>query len=607
MKKKRTAAMTAAVLAALCLLNGCASGTEEVPDPTEIVTGTPVQPETEPPIEIEADNWPDLLESVYAELDLETRPWVRAASVPEGDPAFQRMIPGLSTLSQPDEWVMLAEVPEKEIVLYQHHYNNMKVYLRYGKHFQEFEQDISLLDMVPEAVETEWEGEYALSVFYRHHAGNGGITGETAVYSWDGTSWTAHPFPPDEIREDPERPDVSSLRLAAELPEKDTAVYSDPQSGKSWLRTGEQFQEIPDLLTDGAELHYGDFDQDYDGEEELAVLSGRTEDNRYTRLSFYLWNGQCWTGTRHIHDGITEIDSRYHPGDIFQFYEDGTAYVMYDGMTMLLDLSSLCRDWETEPTQAFLDNSQARYTYQNGTILVIFPGYIAGHNDTPVFSHTSEVGYHEWYGFRARLDSPYDITPEFQPEQLSSAQKEVLRRYVKECEEKKDSWDALFQGDLALFDFDGDGQLELFLESNLKRLADSYYGLSIFRTDGRRMRWVPGGSRFYDNGILWEPWSHNQGVNCAIWPFTLHRWQGASYGEIGGARARDSRAPGEFPAEADLDGDGMVFLMGGNALTEEGYVDNAVFDEWWDSYVGGARLLPVCYFPLTEDLIDNLE
>ena len=142
MNKKQTAVRAAAVLTALCLLNGCAAEPAALPEDgageIAISTAEAEPVETGTAIEIEADNWPDLLEDVYAELDLENRPWVRMASVPEGDPVFQRMVPGLSTLRQPDEWVMLAGIPEKEIVLYHNQHNNRTVFNRYGTHFQVF-------------------------------------------------------------------------------------------------------------------------------------------------------------------------------------------------------------------------------------------------------------------------------------------------------------------------------------------------------------------------------------------------------------------------------------------------------------------------------------
>ena len=55
--------------------------------------------------------------------------------------------------------------------------------------------------------------------------------------------------------------------------------------------------------------------------------------------------------------------------------------------------------------------------------------------------------------------------------------------------------------------------------------------------------------------------------------------------------------------EADLDGDGVVYYVGDRAGLEEHPVDNDVYEAWRDQYLAGAQVLPVWYYPLTEENI----
>ena len=113
---------------------------------------------------------------------------------------------------------------------------------------------------------------------------------------------------------------------------------------------------------------------------------------------------------------------------------------------------------------------------------------------------------------------------------------------------------------------------------------------------------------FYSNGVVSEPWSHNQGPACAIWPYRLCQWDAAldAYEDLGGARARSDRLEG-FPRAADRDGDGMVYYIGEGAYREENPVDGGAYQTWRDQHLAGAEILPVRYYRLTEDIVSLLQ
>ncbi len=538
----------------------------------------------------------------HLELDSSEHHWLRFDLAMEGpEEPVPLMDPALEATGQGSYWLQLAGLPEKDAALFRS-YDDTKVFLRYGEQYQIFEQDLLPLDMLPEMQETQWDDKFALSVSYRRHEetcpdGSPGITEETVVYVWNGNYWTDIHTQPVEVVKDTGLPDPEDL--AAELPEFDIAVYHDSQNGKNWIRYGGHYQEIQDPLeTVPPELHFEDFNGD--GERELAVLSGGTDDNGFSHLSVYRWNGQRWRG-RKSYAYPEEIDG-FQLNGFFQFYEDGTAFIEYNREAcILLDLSDFRTKWDTEPDKILLDEHS--YTYQDGEILLTRSGTALPYNDV-IFTVTSSLvcGDPDWpiYARSPELHSPFEVKTEFSPEQLSNAQKRVLQQFIEECKEQllidEGNTEALSKNRFALCDITGDGQKELIIEANYGRVSE--YCVTAYRPDGRNCRsFYSNGNRLYDNGLVWEPCSHNQGRATAIWPFDLYR----SSQRIGGACAWSSEVDG-FPAEFDLDGDGLVFYIDGS----DNPVDNDVYEEWWDRCLDGGKLLPVFYFHFTDEIVDSL-
>lgn len=569
---------------------------------------------------------PALLDYIDENLGLDPtgHHWLRFQPLPE-DQDLPAKLTDPSLVPEHYDFNLLAELPEKDIALYRD-YGETKVYLRYGGYFQVFEQDISALDMLPEMKETRWEDNFAVSICYRHHDvidSSPCVTGETVVYSWCGEHWMDVHSGAVEVTEDETLPDPASLPvqlvtpetadtdvwLAAELPEFDIAAYYDTQQEKSWLRYGSRFQEISDPLVDRAdmalpELHFEDFDGD--GERELAVLYGGAADGGYANLTVYEWNGQKWQGCRSdVYSSVIDNDNDGgYSDDIFQFYADGTAYIAYGDDNILLDLSGF--QWKEEPNSGFLDGKTASYVFRDGEILQTRSGTALPYDDT-VFTYTASLDYssygHNIYFFSGKLHSPYEVPNEFKPEQLTDRQRQVLQDFVKKCKERclSDSSEDISQNRFAVYDINGDGQDELITE--LITVGGSEKITEAYSADGSLYAGFRPTPRFYDNGIVWVPISHNQGPKCAIWPYFLYSLQ--SHKELGGACAQDTYSY-SFPAEADLDGDGMVYYVGDDTHDMDVPVDRDVYEAWWDSHLGGARILPVYYFHLSEDILDSL-
>ena len=165
----------------------------------------------------------------------------------------------------------------------------------------------------------------------------------------------------------------------------------------------------------------------------------------------------------------------------------------------------------------------------------------------------------------------------------------------------------------AVYDVNRDGKDELIVCWTPEGGTSASWGTSIYDTNGVERFHGHGELTFYSNGAISEPWSHNQGPACAIFPYNLYTCDFISYGikgfrysKVGSARARSNDVPNfEDVAYADLDGDGMVYYIGEDAYTEENPVDNAVYEAWLDKYLGGEHILPIQYFRLTEEIISK--
>ena len=208
--------------------------------------------------------------------------------------------------------------------------------------------------------------------------------------------------------------------------------------------------------------------------------------------------------------------------------------------------------------------------------------------------------------------SDYAVEPK-QPE-LTDVWRTVLEKTLAECDP-----DYPGANIYAVHDVNGDGEDELIVI--WYSLPPSVYSRNtdVYNAKGKVIFGALGELTYYSNGAISTPWSHNQGAASAMWPYDLYVYGTYAYNsyqafntgvvqytKVGSARARSDYAPGfEDVAYADLDGDGLVYYIGEYAYKEETPVDNDVYEAWWDRFMAGAQVLPVQYFPLTEENISK--
>ena len=547
------------------------------------------------------------------------------------------------------EWLLLAQTPGFDIALYRSAWDDQHVYLRVtNQSFQRFDRDLTGMELLPTLEVVDGDADMTVRALYRRYEGtyfNGtsyepGIVADQRFYNWSEagqywTEWAAGTQPAQILTEDlPALADLpaevvvmggrwegdpliqSPIWLLAELPEEDIAVYWDLRNGldglegRSLIRYGECLQYVEERLASSwpPELHYQDFDGD--GEKELAVIY--SPDGQGMLLSVYEWDGQRWTGTTYDPSGIIEDFNRQRS---YAFYEDGTAYISYDHLNLLLDLSNLWElgYWDSPPDVCVLSREQSYYRYEDGQIMLVLGGEIVDTGGHFLHGYTFEYDCPVTYWDGHLISRPGTLRSDFaiepQPPELTDGYRTLLRSLLAMS-------DPDYTNVFAVHDINGDGQEELIVRWMPKGAIASAWGTSVYSANGKEQFHGYGELTFYDNGAISVPWSHNQGPAAAIWPYDLYVYGAYAYNgyqaldtgvsrytNVGSARARSSEVDGfESVAYADLDGDGMVYYIGEDAYTEETPVDNDVYEAWRDRYLAGAQVLPVWYFPLTEDV-----
>ncbi|MBE6844187.1 MAG: hypothetical protein E7508_00540 [Ruminococcus sp.] len=186
------------------------------------------------------------------------------------------------------------------------------------------------------------------------------------------------------------------------------------------------------------------------------------------------------------------------------------------------------------------------------------------------------------------------------------------------------------ENEFAIYDIDNDGSDELILMFTSSAMAGMVGYIYDHDGEGRIIEEYRGfpSLRFYDNGIIEEKISHNQGNSGEFWPYTLYKYdtQTDIYEEIAHVSAIDrelieyknqmAEESGvenvwEYPHDIDVSNSGFVY----NILKSEDrktkpddyvYVDVTEYEKWHNSYIGNAELIELPFIKLTEENIEKV-
>lgn len=168
----------------------------------------------------------------------------------------------------------------------------------------------------------------------------------------------------------------------------------------------------------------------------------------------------------------------------------------------------------------------------------------------------------------------------------------------------------------AVYDVDGDGRRELLVEWSDTIAAGWCTRIYDYDEASRGLREEYSGGinlQFYDNGMLEDPLSHNQGPSERFWPYFLAQYVADRdvYETRGSVEAmeravmeeRGEMYPGlKFPRDVDADGNGMVYSIDGGD-----WVDDDACERWRASFAGEGKLQRIPYVSLTLENIRDMK
>lgn len=181
---------------------------------------------------------------------------------------------------------------------------------------------------------------------------------------------------------------------------------------------------------------------------------------------------------------------------------------------------------------------------------------------------------------------------------------------------------ALSGNTFAIFDVDKDGEDELILcitSASMAGMREVIYDYDE-ATDTVREEYsgFPGGT-FYENGLIEEGLSHNQGMAPMgdFWPYMLHRYQAASDSyqctfmvDAWEKEFRDQDYDGNpYPEEVDAEKSGIVYyLMEGGTynMTSTVPVSKSAYEEWRKEQGMESEKTEIPFQELTEENVGNI-
>ena len=161
----------------------------------------------------------------------------------------------------------------------------------------------------------------------------------------------------------------------------------------------------------------------------------------------------------------------------------------------------------------------------------------------------------------------------------------------------------------AIADVDNDGALELILSWEDSTVAGRWGG--VYQYDLNKQEYYSEGLSepeitFYDNGVAYEPWRHNQGPS-EMWPFDASLYN-ADTDQYEHAFSADSWSKNmveeDFPDDIDTDGAGVVYYTDINSeegLDYDNPISQSAFDSIYNQYFGDAKEISIDYYELSEE------
>jgi len=183
----------------------------------------------------------------------------------------------------------------------------------------------------------------------------------------------------------------------------------------------------------------------------------------------------------------------------------------------------------------------------------------------------------------------------------------------------------MYDNQFAIYDVDKDGKDELIVKYTTTATAGMIEYIFDYDNSGNavvQFSEFPS-MTFYDNGIIEVGASHNQGYSGEFWPYSLYQYNSGSdtYDPVAHVSAYDKALVDSiakeqidsgftpnvtYPDNIDTSKSGFVYFIIPEGESKSDPVDVTKYDEWHDSFIGGASVIEIPFVSFTEENISGI-
>lgn len=162
----------------------------------------------------------------------------------------------------------------------------------------------------------------------------------------------------------------------------------------------------------------------------------------------------------------------------------------------------------------------------------------------------------------------------------------------------------------AVCDINSDGKDELLVKLS-NSLAEYAFSYDATAKESKQILWTTDGCTIYNNGVVVDYLSHNQGYFGSKWPYMLNvAGEDGVYEEAASVDGYDKmwleeRWEGvDFPADIDKDNNGFVYEVSQGG--ESKLLDDSDYKKWFEEFTKPENVISPIWYETTEDNIEKI-